>query len=88
MIEDNKFVCSDFPQYEIKWGLITQKSEEEIKEWIKDNVRILCASLMSGVKDIKKFPSLVGTLADEIYDNICQVGYEEGYDAHENDESI
>lgn len=57
MSKDDKFVCSDFPQYEIKWGLLTQKSEEEIKEWIKDNVRILCASLMSGVLDIRKSPS-------------------------------
>lgn len=88
MGKEDKFVCSDFPQYEIKWGLITQKSEEEIKEWIKDNIGILCTSVMSGVVDVKKFPFFVETLADEIYENICQVGYEAGYSASENEESI
>ena len=25
MIKDGKFVCSDFPQYEIKWGMLNGK---------------------------------------------------------------
>ena len=90
MIKDGKFVCSDFPQYEIKWGMLNPKSEKEIKEWLDDNVRNLCSNIMIELnEDTKKcldsVESFVDSFVNEVYDQIHQVGYEEGYDSAECD---
>lgn len=79
MIKDGKFVCSDFPQYEISWGLLNTESEKKIKEWLDDNVRNLCSNIMLEIKDTKKCLSFVKTFVDEVYTQIHQVGYAEGY---------
>ena len=85
MIKDGKFVCSDFPQYKINWGLLNPESEKKIKEWLDDNVRNLCSNVMLEIKDIDKCHSFVKTFVDEVYDQIHHVGYEEGYDSAECD---
>lgn len=85
MIKDGKFVCSDFPQYKINWGILSQESEKEIKEWLDDNVRNLCSNVMIEIEDTKKCVSFVQTFVNEVYDQIHQVGYEEGYDSAECD---
>lgn len=85
MIKDGKFVCSDFPQYKINWGMLSQESEKEIKEWLDDNVRNLCSNVMIEIKDTKKCLSFIETFVNEVYDQIHQVGYNEGYDSAECD---
>jgi len=85
MIKDDKFVCSDFPQYEIKWGTLHPESEKEIKEWLDDNVRNLYCNISLNIKDTEKCRDFVKSFVDEVYYNIHQVGYEEGYDSAECD---
>ncbi len=85
MIKDGKFVCSDFPQYKINWGMLSQESKKEIKEWLDDNVRNLCSNVMIEIEDTKKCVSFIQTFVNEVYDQIHQVGYEEGYDSAECD---
>jgi hypothetical protein len=85
MINDGTFVCSEFPQYEIKWGMLSPISELKIKEWLDDNVRNLCSNVMIEIKDTEKCLSFVQAFVNEVYDQIHQVGYEVGYDSAECD---
>ncbi len=85
MIKDGKFVCSDFPQYEISWGMLNPESKKKIKEWLDDNVRNLCSNVMIEIKDTKKCLSFVESFVNEVYDQIHQVGYAEGYQNAELD---
>ena len=85
MIKDGKFVCSDFPQYNIEWGQLRVEDAIKIREWLDDNVRNLCSNVMLEIKDTDKCLSFVKTFVDEVYDQIHQVGYEEGYDSAECD---
>jgi len=85
MIKDGKFVCSDFPPYKIKWGLLNPESEKKIKEWFEDNVINLCSNVMIEIENTKKCRSFIDSFVNEVYDQIHQVGYEEGYDSAECD---
>ena len=86
MIKDGKFVCSDFPQYEINWGLLNPESEKKIKEWLKQNTINLCSNVKMRLENNNRdVMSLIKTFVDEVYDQIHQVGYEEGYDSAQCD---
>lgn len=85
MIKDGKFVCSDFPQYDIEWGQLRVEDAIKIREWLDDNVRNLCSNVMLEIKDTKKCLSFIETFVNEVYHNIHQVGYEEGYNSAECD---
>jgi len=85
MIKNGKFVCSDFPQYKIKYGMLHPESEKRIKEWLDDNVTNLCSNVMININDIKKCRDFVQSFVNEVYNQIHQVGYEEGYNSAECD---
>lgn len=85
MIKDGKFVCSDFPQYKISWGMLNQNDEKKIKEWLDDNVTNLCSNVLIEIKDTNKCRDFIESFVRDVYDQIHQVGYEEGYDSAECD---
>ena len=64
MIKDGKFVCSDFPQYEIKLGMLN--GEKEIKEWIDANVRDLWSNVRLNIKDTEKCRDFVKSFVNEV----------------------
>ena len=35
MIKDGKFICTEFPQYEINWGMLDSEDKIKIKEYAK-----------------------------------------------------
>lgn len=80
MIKDGKFVCSDFPPYKIEWGLLNSESEKKIKEWLDDNVTNLCSNVMIEINDTKKCRSFIDSFVEEVFIQIYDVGYKEGYE--------
>ena len=71
MIKDGKFVCSDFPQYEIKLGMLN--GEKEIKEWIDANVRDLWSNVRLNIKDTEKCRDFVKSFVNEVYEQIHHI---------------
>lgn len=85
MIKDGKFVSTEFPQYEINWGMLDSEDETKIKEWLTENITSLCSNVMMSIKNKALCRSYIDTLVNDIYDNISQVGYNEGYDSAQCD---
>lgn len=82
MIKDGKFVSTEFPQYEINWGMLDSEDKTKIKEWLTENITNL---IMMNIKNTTLCRSYIDTLVNDIYDNISQVGYDEGYDSAQCD---
>ena len=78
MIKDGKFICTEFPQYEINWGMLDSEDKIKIKEWLTENITNL---LMMNIKNKALYHSYIDSLVNDIYDNIHKVGYDEGYDS-------
>ena len=38
MIKDGKFVSTEFPQYEINWGMLDSEDKVKIKGWLTENI--------------------------------------------------
>lgn len=38
MIKDGKFVSTEFPQYEINWGMLDSEDKTKIKAWLTENI--------------------------------------------------
>ena len=85
MIKDGKFVSTEFPQYEINWGMLDSEDKTKIKEWLAENITSLCSNVMMNIKNTTLCRSYIDTLVNDIYDNISQVGYDEGYDSAQCD---
>lgn len=85
MIKDGKFVSTEFPQYEINWGMLDSEDETKIKEWLTENITSLCSNVMMNIKNTTLCRLYIDTLVNDIYDNISQVGYDEGYDSAQCD---
>lgn len=86
MMKDGKFVCSDFPRYEIKYGRLHPESEKGIKEWLEQNTINLCSNVKMRLENNNSnIMFLIKSFVAEVYDQIHQVGYEEGYDSAECD---
>ena len=85
MIKDGKFVSTEFPQYEINWGMLDSEDKTKIKEWLTENITSLCSNVMMNIKNTTLCYSYIDTLVNDIYDNISQVGYDEGYDSAQCD---
>lgn len=85
MIKDGKFVSTEFPQYEINWGILDSEDQTKIKEWLTENITSLCSNVMMNIKNTTLYHSYIDTLVNDIYDNISQVGYDEGYDSAQCD---
>lgn len=85
MIKDGKFVSTEFPQYEIAWGMLNSEDKVKIKEWLTENITSLCSNVMMNIKNTTLYHSYIDTLVNDIYDNISQVGYDEGYDSAQCD---
>lgn len=85
MIKDGKFVSTEFPQYEINWGVLDSEDKVKIKEWLTENITSLCSNVMMSIKNKALYHSYIDSLVNDIYDNISQVGYDEGYDSAQCD---
>lgn len=85
MIKDGKFVSTEFPQYEINWGMLNGADEIKIKEWLTENITNLCSNVMMSIKNKVVYHSYIDSLVNDIYNNISQVGYDEGYDSAQCD---
>ena len=85
MIKDGKFVSTEFPQYEINWGMLDSEDEVKIKEWLTENITNLYMNVMMNIKNTTLCKSYIDSLVNDIYDNISQVGYDEGYDSAQCD---
>ena len=85
MIKDGKFVSTEFPQYEINWGMLDSEDNVKIKEWLTENITNLYMNVMMNIKNTTLCKSYIDTLANDIYDNIHKVGYDEGYDSAQCD---
>lgn len=85
MIKDGKFVSTEFPQYEINWGMLNGADEIKIKEWLTENITNLCSNVMMSIKNKAVYHSYIDSLVNDIYNNISQVGYDEGYDSAQCD---
>lgn len=70
MIKNGKFICSEFPQYKIEWGMLQGADEIKIKEWIAENITNLCVNVTMDIKDTTLCRSYISTLVGDIYDNI------------------
>lgn len=46
MIKDGKFVSTEFPQYEINWGMLDSEDKTKIKAWLTENITSLCSNVM------------------------------------------
>ena len=79
MIKDGKFVSTEFPQYEINWGMLDSEDKVKIKGWLTENITNLYMNVMMNIKDTALCRSYIDTLVNDIYDNISQVGYDESY---------
>lgn len=82
MIKDGKFVSTEFPQYKINWGMLDSEDKTKIKAWLTENITNL---IMMNIKNTTLCHSYIDTLVNDIYDNISQVGYDEGYDSAQCD---
>ena len=77
----------DFPKTEIRWGMLTSESEANIKNWIVSSTHELVKAKIAahGKLSPDDWIKLYKDFANMIYDNIHQIGYEEGYDSAECD---
>lgn len=82
MIKDGKFVSTEFPQYETNWGMLDSEDKTKIKAWLTENITNL---IMMNIKNTTLCRPYIDTLVNDIYDNISQVGYDEGYDSAQCD---
>ena len=82
MTKDDKFICTEFPHYEINWGMLDSEDKVKIKEWLTENIINL---LMMNIKNKALYHSYIDTLVNDIYDNVHRVGYDEGYDSAQCD---
>lgn len=71
----------DFPKTKISWGLLSPESEKDIKKWIVNSVHELVKTAAHEKFSPDDWLKLYNDFADMIYDNVHQVGYEEGYDS-------
>ncbi len=62
------------PETKINWGLQDLENQKEWKNWVFEN---LCTIYM--IEDLS--PTELENLASELFDEIHQCGYEEGYDS-------
>lgn len=65
---------SKVPEIKINWGMQDPKNEKEWKNWVLEN---LCTINMT--EDLS--PIELEKLASDLFDEIHQCGYEEGYDS-------
>ena len=79
MIKDGKFVSTEFPQYEINWGMLDSEDKTKIKAWLTENITNLYFNVMMNIKDTALCRSYIDTLVNDIYDNICIVKTEVFY---------
>lgn len=86
MIKDGKFVCTEFPQYDIEWGQLHVEDAIKIREWLEQNTINLCSNVKMRVENNNRdVMSIIKSFVNEVYDQIHHVGYEEGYYSAECD---
>lgn len=74
------FKLSKRPKPVIEWGLLQQESEKEIQDWLKYNMRkFLLDEMHIPVRNVTPFNKELERFCEDIYTEIHDVGYLEGY---------
>ena len=80
------FKLSKRPKPIIEWGLLQQESEKEIQDWLKYNMRkFLLEGMHIPVGNVAPFNKELERFCEDIYTEIHDVGYSEGYDSAQCD---
>lgn len=80
------FKLSKRPKPVIEWGLLQQESEKEIQDWLKYNMRkFLLDEMHIPVRNVAPFNKELERFCEDIYTEIHDVGYSEGYDSTQCD---
>jgi len=80
------FKLSKRPNPVIKWGILQQDSEKEIQDWLKYNMRkFLLNEMHISVGSIAPFNKELERFCEDVYTEIHDVGYSEGYDSAQCD---
>lgn len=80
------FKLSKRPEPVIRWGMLQQDSEKEIQEWLKYNMRkFLTNEMHIPVGSVAPFNKGLERFCEDIYTEIHDVGYSEGYDSAQCD---
>ena len=64
------------PEHQIHWGMIDSNCETAMKDWIKSIINIVTSGRVSSEE-----------AAEEIYEEIRSLGYSEGYDSSQANQS-
>lgn len=80
------FKLSKRPNPVIKWGILQQDSEKEIQDWLKYNMRkFLLNEMHIPVGSLVPFKKELDRFCEDVYTEIHDVGYSEGYDSAQCD---
>lgn len=80
------FKLSKRPNPVIKWGMLQQDSEKEIQDWLKYNMRkFLLNEMHIPVGSVAPFNKALEGFCEDVYTEIHDVGYSEGYDSAQCD---
>lgn len=77
------FKLSKRPRPIIKWGILQQESEKEIQDWLIYNMRKFLLNELH--VNAAKYDKEVVNFAKDIYTEIHDVGYSEGYESAQCD---
>ena len=80
------FKLSKRPNPVIKWGMLQQDSEKGIQDWLKYNMRkFLLNEMHIPVGSVVPFNKALERFCEDVYTEIHDVGYSEGYDSAQCD---
>ena len=80
------FKLSKRPNPVIKWGILQQDSEKGIQDWLKYNMRkFLLNEMHIPVGSVVPFNKALERFCEDVYTEIHDVGYSEGYDSAQCD---
>ena len=80
------FKLSKRPNPVIKWGILQQDSEKGIQDWLKYNMRTFLLNEMHiPVGSVVPFNKALERFCEDVYTEIHDVGYSEGYDSAQCD---
>ena len=80
------FELTTRPVAEIRWGMLSPDSKDKIQDWMIQNMRrFLREEMQLSVPFLVPKDKDIQTFCKELFDEIHQVGYEEGYDSAQCD---
>ena len=76
----------DCPHVETRWGMLPADEEDKVKLWLANCTNELIRAIdMSRQLDYETYSSTLNNFVRMVYDEIHQIGYNEGYDSAQCD---